>query len=262
MSEDEVEIPEDHPRYQSLLTRHRIEEGVEKGITSKQGLIAEGRGEAFDYLLGEETTPSADEAERVAAAHLLLADHPVLSVNGNVAALVPGELVELAEVVDADLEVNLFNRTEERLQKIAEHLREHGAEDVKGLKADARIPGLSHERAKVDADGIYDADVVLVPLEDGDRAEALAEMGKTEIVIDLNPLSRSPQTAAVPIIDNIIRAIPNITEHARDLQDEPRAELERIVAEFDAEETLEAAERQIREGVAEREREQERKRES
>jgi len=33
----EIELPEDHPRYQSLLTRHRIEEGVEKGITSKQG---------------------------------------------------------------------------------------------------------------------------------------------------------------------------------------------------------------------------------
>src|SRR6056297_3232867 len=109
----EIEIPEDHPRYESLLTRHRIEAGVEKGITSKQGLIAEGRGEAFDYLLGEETIPSADAAERAAVAHLLLADHPVISVNGNVAALVPGEIVELAEAVDADIEVNLFNRTPE-----------------------------------------------------------------------------------------------------------------------------------------------------
>lgn len=51
----DIEIPESHPRYQSLLTRHRIEEGVEKGITSRQGLIAQGRGEAFDYLLGERT---------------------------------------------------------------------------------------------------------------------------------------------------------------------------------------------------------------
>jgi 4-phosphopantoate--beta-alanine ligase len=40
----ETEIPESHPRYESLLTRHRIEEGVEKGITSTQGLIAQGRG--------------------------------------------------------------------------------------------------------------------------------------------------------------------------------------------------------------------------
>ncbi|WP_435098298.1 4-phosphopantoate--beta-alanine ligase [Halarchaeum sp. P4] len=248
---DEVDVPEDHPRYQSLLTRHRIEAGVEKGITSKQGLIAEGRGEAFDYLLGEETIPSADAAERVAAAYFLLAEHPVVSVNGNVAALVPEEVVELADVTGADVEVNLFGRTEERMQAIAEHLREHGAEEVKGLTADARIPGLSHERAKVDRDGIYDADVVLVPLEDGDRAEALGEMGKTEIVVDLNPLSRSAQVAAVPIIDNIMRAIPNVTAHARDLQDASREELEAIVEAFDREEALAAAERRLREGARE-----------
>ncbi|WP_435317382.1 4-phosphopantoate--beta-alanine ligase [Haloarchaeobius sp. TZWSO28] len=245
---DHVEVPESHPRYLSLLTRHRIEAGVDKGITSKQGLIAEGRGEAFDYLLGEETIPSADAAERAAAAHLLLARHPVLSVNGNVAALCPEEMVELAEATGADLEVNLFNRTPERMQAIADHLREHGAEDVKGLTADARIPGLEHERGKVDADGIYDADVVLVPLEDGDRAEALAEMGKTEIVIDLNPGSRSPRMAAVPIIDNIMRAIPNITEHARELADASEEELRDIVESFDREAALEEAEAAIRNG--------------
>ncbi|WP_323675081.1 4-phosphopantoate--beta-alanine ligase [Halorubellus sp. PRR65] len=244
----EVDVPEDHPRYESLLTRHRIEDGVEKGITSQQGLIAQGRGEAFDYLLGEETTPSADEAERVAAAHLLLADHAVLSVNGNVAALCPGELVELAEVVDADLEVNLFNRTEERMRAIVEHLEAHGAEGVKGLAADERIPGLSHERAKVDADGIYDADVVLVPLEDGDRAAALSEMGKTNVVVDLNPMSRSPQTASVPIVDNVVRAIPNVTRHARELVDETDDELRAIVDEFDPEAALAAAEARIRDG--------------
>jgi 4-phosphopantoate--beta-alanine ligase len=244
----DIEVPESHPRYQSLLTRHRIEEGVEKGITSRQGLIAEGRGEAFDYLLGERTIPTADEAERVAAARLLLADHPVLSVNGNVAALVPGEMVELAEAVGADLEVNLFNRTEERIRAIADHLRDHGATEVKGLTADGRIPGLDHERAKVDADGIGDADVVLVPLEDGDRAEALAAMGKVEIVVDLNPLSRSARSAAVPVVDNIVRAVPNVARHARDLSDAPREELERIVAEFDPEEALDAAADAIRSG--------------
>ncbi|WP_255148638.1 4-phosphopantoate--beta-alanine ligase [Halorarius halobius] len=244
----EVEVPESHPRYESLLTRHRIEAGVEKGITSKQGLIAQGRGEAFDYLLGEETTDSADAAERVAAAHLLLADHPVLSINGNVAALCPGEMVDLADAVDADVEVNLFNRTDERMRAIVDHLRDHGADEVKGLEADGRIPGLDHERAKVDADGIGDADVVLVPLEDGDRAEALAEMGKTELVIDLNPLSRSARTATVPIVDNIIRAVPNVTAHARELRGASREELEDIVAAFDREAALADAERAIREG--------------
>ena len=243
---DEVDVPKSHPRYHSLLTRHRIEAGVEKGITSQQGLIAQGRGEAFDYLLGEETIPSADRAARAAAAALLRADQPVLSVNGNVAALVPEGMVELAEVVDADLEVNLFNRTEARIERIADHLREHGATEVKGLTADARIPGIDHERAKVDADGIYSADVVVVPLEDGDRAEALGEMGKTEIVIDLNPLSRSPQVASIPIIDNVLRALPNITDHAAELAGASGDELARIVDEFDPDEALQDAERRIR----------------
>ena len=243
----EVEVPESHPRYESLLTRHRIEEGVEKGITSKQGLIAQGRGEAYDYLLGEQTIPSADGAARAAAASLLLADHPVISVNGNVAALVPGETVALAAATGADVEVNLFNRTEERMEAIADHLRDHGATDVKGLTADGRIPGLDHERAKVDADGIGAADVVVVPLEDGDRAEALAEMGKTEIVVDLNPLSRSARTATIPIVDNIIRAIPNVTTHARDLADASEVDLQAVVDDFDAEAALSAAERAIRE---------------
>jgi 4-phosphopantoate--beta-alanine ligase len=249
--DEEGEIPEDHPRYTDLLTRHRIEEGVRTGITHLQGMHAEGRGSAFDYLLGEETIESADRAARAAAARLLLAERPVLSVNGNVAALVPGGIVELAEAVDADVEINLFNRTDERVAAIADHLREHGATEVKGLTADARIPGLDHGRGTVDADGIHDADVVLVPLEDGDRAEALAEMGKTEIVIDLNPLSRSPRTAAIPIVDNIVRAVPNVTRHAQDLADTPDGELESIIAEFDREAALEDAERRIRRGVEE-----------
>jgi 4-phosphopantoate--beta-alanine ligase len=245
----DADVPESHPRRESLRTRHRIERGVDAGITSRQGLVAHGRGEAFDYLLGEGTLPSADRAERVAAAHLLLADHAVVSVNGNAAALVPGELVALAEAIGADLEVNLFDRTEQRMRAVADHLREHGAEEVKGLDADARIPGLDHARAKVDADGIADADVVLVPLEDGDRAAALAETGKTEIVIDLNPLSRSARVATVPVVDNIVRAVPNVTAHARDLAGDPDAQREAVAA-FDADAALAAAERAIREGAS------------
>jgi 4-phosphopantoate--beta-alanine ligase len=201
----------------------------------------------IDYLLGEQTIESASAAERAAAAHLLQADHAVLSINGNVAALVPGEMVELAEATGADLEVNLFNRTDERMEAIADHLREHGATEVRGLTADGEIPGLDHERAKVDADGIGAADVVLVPLEDGDRAEALAEMGTTELVVDLNPLSRSAQTATVPIVDNIIRAVPAMTDHAADLRDDPEAQRAAIES-FDAEAALTAAEDAIRTG--------------
>ncbi|MCX2817880.1 4-phosphopantoate--beta-alanine ligase [Haladaptatus sp. F3-133] len=246
------EVPDDHPRHGSLVTRHRIEEGVEKGITSKQGLVAQGRGEALDYLLGEETVPAAERAERTAVARTLLADHAVVSVNGNVAALCPQEAVSLAEAVGADIEVNIFHRTRERLEAIAEHLREHGADEadvaLRGLEADARIPDLSSERAKVDRDGIYSADVVVVPLEDGDRAEALDAMGKDEIVVDLNPLSRSAQTATVPVVDNVVRAFPRMTEYAETLASASDDELREIVDSFDADEALHDAERRIREG--------------
>lgn len=244
-----VEIPESHPQYDVLQTRHRIEEGVEQGITHLQGLLAEGRGEAFDYLIGNRTTDSADNAARAAAAQLLLAENPVLSINGNVAALVPGDIIELGNIVGAELEINLFNRSEDRIQAIASHLRDHGATDLKGLDPDARIPGLEHDRARVDRDGIYSADVVLIPLEDGDRAEALEEMGKIELVIDLNPLSRSAQTATIPIIDNVIRAIPNIIRHATDLKSASHSELTRILNDFDREAALEAAETAIRTGA-------------
>ena len=72
-----------------------------------------GRGEAFDYLIGEATQPFAMEAIHAAAAMLRLAKHPVISVNGNVAALAPEGLIELGRVLNAPLEVNIFH-TENR----------------------------------------------------------------------------------------------------------------------------------------------------
>ena len=88
-------------------------------------------------------------------------------------------------------------------------------------------------------DGIYSADVILVPLEDGDRAEALISMDKKVLVIDLNPLSRSAQAGTVTVVDNISRAIKVIIKHvkeqkeASDIQD-----LNRAVNEFDNKENL------------------------
>lgn len=228
-----TDIPKSHPRYESLLAREKIAEGVRKGLTSTQGLIAQGRGEAFDYLLGEKTTPPAREATRAAAAMLLLAERPAISVNGNVAALVPAEMAELARVLKAPLEVNLFHRSEERVKKIADLLRSCGADLVLGENPDKSVPGLDHARAKATSGGIYDADVVLIPLEDGDRAEALVRMGKKVIAIDLNPLSRTSKMSTITIVDNIIRAMPNMTSAAVDLSSRTRADLQEILNEYD-----------------------------
>jgi 4-phosphopantoate---beta-alanine ligase len=233
-----TEIPKSHPRYASLVARERVAEGVNKGYTSTQGLIAQGRGECFDYLIGERTTAPALQAIRAAAAMLLLAERPALSVNGNVAALAAEEMVALAAALKIPLEVNLFHRSEERVKKIADLLREKGAEMVLGERPDASVPGLDHARALATRGGIYDADVVLIPLEDGDRCEALVAMGKKVIAIDLNPLSRTARKATVSIVDNIVRAVPLLTEQVRLLSGAPRPELEEIVREYDNEKAL------------------------
>ena len=242
-----TDIPKSHPRYVSLVARERVAEGVRRGYTSTQGLIAQGRGECFDYLIGERTTAAALQAIRAAAAMLLLARRPALSVNGNVAALAAEEMVALAEALKIPLEVNLFHRSEERVKKIADLLREKGAEEVLGERPDASVPGLDHARALATRGGIYDADVVLIPLEDGDRCEALVAMGKKVIAIDLNPLSRTARKATVSIVDNIVRAVPLLTEQVRQLSGVPRAELEGMVREYDNERVLRQAVREIQE---------------
>ncbi len=245
-----TEIPKSHPRYASLVARERVAEGVKRGFTSTQGLIAQGRGEAFDYLLGEKTTPYAEKATRAAAAMLLMAERPALSVNGNVAALVPGEMVELARAIKAPLEVNLFHRTEDRVGKIADLLRSFGAEEVLGEMPDATVPGLDHARAKATRGGIYDADVVLIPLEDGDRCEALVKMGKKVIAIDLNPLSRTSRMATVSIVDNIVRVVPNLTSAVIELSELPRGDLLKILDDYDNNKILRQAVDEIQSHLA------------
>jgi hypothetical protein len=75
-------VPVDHPRYASIMIRERLIEACEEKILAPAGLIAQGRGEAFDYLIGENTFGFAEEAATAAAAAFLLAKHPVISVNG------------------------------------------------------------------------------------------------------------------------------------------------------------------------------------
>lgn len=224
-------VPKDHPRYASLKTRERLVKAYRQGVAVPEGLIAHGRGEAWDYLFGEESSAPALVAERAAAAYLATAKRPVISVNGNVAALASRQVAQLAGAVPARVEVNLFHRTEVRVRRIVQTLRKSGARDVLGPRPDAKIPGLSSDRATCHRDGIYRADVVLVPLEDGDRAEALAAMGKTVLSVDLNPLSRTSLAAAVPIVDEVTRALPNVQRFVRELKDDPE-EAGRILREY------------------------------
>ena len=221
-------IPRDHPRYKSLVTREHLADCARKGIVSWEGLTSHGRGEAFDYLLGEKTSESARRAERTAAALLRTASRPVISVNGNTAALAAHEIALLQKASGALVEVNLFHRTPERVQQIESLLRKAGA-DVFSGEAERLLP-LSHDRAFCRREGMYSADVVLVPLEDGDRCEVLVGMGKKVIAIDLNPLSRTAKKATLTVVDEVTRALPVIADACKALMDE---ECRALVAALD-----------------------------
>ena len=235
-----MRISLNHPRFKSLKTRERLVAGFRKGIVVPQGLIAHGRGEAFDYLFGERTPKSSQVATRAAAALLLSAESPVISVNGNTAALLPQELVRLARSVPASLEVNLFHRKPIRERKIARVLERNGAREVLGVDKNTRtlIKGIASSRREVDPRGIAEADVVLVPLEDGDRAEALRKQGKKVIAIDLNPMSRTSQAATVTIVDNVTRAVPELERSIQRMRSFSRPRLDAISTGFDNERNL------------------------
>lgn len=210
------DIPLSHPRYKSLITREQLAGHTKTGVVSLEGLVSHGRGEAFDYLLGEKTSVSALEAERLAARILLAAKHPVLSVNGNTASLAAQEIAQLQKASGAEVEVNLFHRTEERIALVTGVLENAGCIVSKG-PVERCVP-LPHGRGLCRPDGIGAADVVLVPLEDGDRCEALVSMGKLVITVDLNPIDRTSKTASLPIIDEVTRALPNIARECERLK--------------------------------------------
>lgn len=227
------EIPKSHPRYLSLQTRNKISQAMKDGIVHETGLIAHGRGEAFDYLIDEKTQPFAEAAVEVTSAALLGAINPVISINGNVAALVAEDCIRLSELIPAKLEVNLFHRSKARIGKITNLLLEKGAKKIYGQNTNSKIPGLDHNRALCDKEGIYSADVVLVPLEDGDRCQALTKMNKTVIAIDLNPLSRTSRFANITIVDNVIRAIPNLNQRIEKDKYGNKKELQKKIEKWD-----------------------------
>jgi len=226
------EIPDSHPRKASLLARAKLTEAAAEGLLAESALIAHGRGEAFDYLLGEKTSESASLAIRETAARLLKAERAVISLNGNTTVLAGEQAIRAAAIIGCPVEVNIYYRTPERMEKLIstlENIRLKVANqdppvgwddsqwpeivnsvDILGGDADGRIQGLEGPRAICSSRGIESADAVLVPLEDGDRCEALVALGKQVLVIDLNPLSRTARMAHVTIVDEVNRAMTEL----------------------------------------------------
>jgi 4-phosphopantoate---beta-alanine ligase len=233
-------IPKTHPRAKSLLIRERLVTGFEQGLVAKEGLLAHGRGEAFDYLLGEKTNKTAKLAIKAAAAQIILSDLSVISINGNIAALCPKEIVKLANTTKSKIEVNLFYTNEKRKHNIIKILKKSGAKEILGVdrNSSTTLSGLDSARRIVDKNGIFAADLVIVPLEDGDRTIALRKAGKTVITFDLNPLSRTSQTANITIVDNVIRAIDLLIATCQKLSKKNEKTLKKIISDFDNKKNL------------------------
>ena len=69
---------------------------------------------------------------KLLAACLLMAAYPIISVNGNFAALCSTNIVKLSRLIPANTEVNLFHRSPERERLIKQELENLGAEKVLG----------------------------------------------------------------------------------------------------------------------------------
>jgi len=247
-------IPKSHPRAKSLLIREKLVNGFDNGLVAKEGLLAQGRGEAFDYLLGEKTGKAARNAIKAAAAQLLLAEMPVISVNGNIAALCPKQIVRLSKQVKAKLEVNLFYTNKKRKKAIIKTLKKNGADEILGsnIASSKKLSGIDSARRIIDKNGIFVADVVVVPLEDGDRTIALKKAGKTVITFDLNPLSRTSQTANITIVDNVTRAIDLLINELKKLSKKNQKSLQKIISDFDNKKNLRDNVIQIKDNLARR----------
>jgi 4-phosphopantoate--beta-alanine ligase len=236
------EIAESHPRRDSLLARQKLVDAAEKGLLAESAMIAHGRGEAYDYLLGEQTSEASLLAIREVAARLLAAARPVISVNGNTVVLAGENLIRVAAVIGCPIEVNLYYRSSERVEGLVSLLTEQreavsdigapegylgdwsnavGSVLLMGAEEDGRIEGLIGPRSICSAEGIGSADTVLVPLEDGDRCKALIDLGKEVLVIDLNPLSRTSMMASVTIVDEVARASEALVKEVITCQNGP-----------------------------------------
>ena len=245
------EISPTHPRAKSLIIREKLVEGFRKGIVVPQGLIAHGRGETFDYLLGERTTRYAYDAEKAAVCLLLLSNKSIISINGNTAALCARDLVILSNLTKSRFEVNLFHKSTARSNAIEKILRKEDATDVFGLntKLKSVINGISSNRKYVDKNGIMKSDTIFVALEDGDRTESLVKMGKKVISVDLNPLSRTAMASDVTIVDNIVRAIPNMIKISEQLIKRDKSYLLQQIKNFDNKENMHKSLLLIRRGI-------------
>ena len=170
----------------------------------------------------------------------MLSNKSIISINGNTAWLCARDLVILSNLTKSGIEVNLFHKRLARSNAIAKILRKEDATEVLGLntKLKSVINGISSNRKYVDKNGIMKSDTIFVALEDGDRTESLVKMGKKVISVDLNPLSHTAMASDVTIVDNIVRAIPNMIKISEQLVKRDKSYLLQQIKNFDNKENM------------------------
>ena len=94
-------------------------------------------------------------------------------------------------------------------QAIRAHMHEHGAPDILMPTEEAQLDFIDSNRRFVNPAGIFRADAIFVPLEDGDRCQALVKMGKAVVTVDLNPMSRTSKTSTGPASSTCDPALPH-----------------------------------------------------
>jgi len=224
-------IPDSHPRKKSLESRQKIVDGSSMGLLADSAMIAHAE-ERLSTICSERGPRSQPERPfvrvRLASG---MPEGPVISVNGNTTVLAGDGAIRLAAVLGCPIEVNLYYRTPSRVKgliSLLEELRLNVSQEAApdgfygdwkeavegvsllGESPNFKIEGLEGPRSNCTAEGIGGADTILVPLEDGDRCEALITLGKEVLVVDLNPLSRSARMASVTIVDEVSRAFEGI----------------------------------------------------
>ena len=162
------DVPKTHPRYLSLALRDTIVAGVEQRdylcpwayrARAWGGFRLPHRGNDTTLRDGGNPRGGGDASSRSTPCHL--------RQRAMLAALAPDGLIALGRVLNAPLEVNIFHTETGREQRIREHLLKHGASDVLMPTTQAQLSYIDSNRKFVHPDGIFKADVVFVPLEDG-----------------------------------------------------------------------------------------------
>ena len=130
------EVPPSHPRYNSLIARKLLTDAADDGLLADSALIAHGRGEAYDYLLGEKTSASALLSIKQAAAVMKNANKCVISLNGNAVALAAENLLRCATILQCPVEINIYYRTPERMKALLSRLEKVRQDVMKSKKPD------------------------------------------------------------------------------------------------------------------------------